>query len=363
MKDKIIKVLLENTSKIGVSETDAKNVFEENLGRMRIDFSDYKEESLLKKALLNTLGYFKSLNRGTGGKVFEAIIIGKGAVYDAYKKEREEAINKGYVGENGEPIFFDERFSWRLNKPIPAAGSDESYSQRLYGLLKLEDSDEIKLSVIYVNNKKKIDEAPELNKLYKIRLSCKDENLNNDILFVNSIAATRFSLVEDKIVDIQQLINSVAPNSIFSFNELELSDTQSLPLQIGFARATVTKINFTNDDVSSNVVEVMPMAETLDIDNLDSIDIDNVEPKTIWVNKAIDINFGVGSDVLICYQKSSNDALNAVGFYVINSTAPEVKPKPLTVNEETPKQKSTGQLNLFGEKVEDSVWQKVGDSE
>ena len=79
--------------------------------------------------------------------------------------------------------------------------------------------------------------------------------------------------------------------------------------------------------------------------NITKLDIDNIEPITVWIPKNIELNFGVGSDIMVMTQKSiSTDKegntvnnYNGLGVYVLVNTGPVNKPKPITYTSEESK--------------------------
>jgi len=212
-------------------------------------------------------------------------------------------------------------------------------TKRLYGVFKLDGTDNWKPGVVYLNGRKKIASSPEFFKEHIVKLSIKDDKLADDELYMNSISATRFSKKNDTIVAFDKMVEAVLPKNLFQdIGMLSEVSTDDLPLGIAITKATVTKINLTEDKVKSNVVEVMSLAESLEGTDITKLDIDNIEPITIWVPKNIELNFGVGSDVMVMVQKSTStdkegntvNNYNGLGIYVLVNTGPVNKPKPIT---------------------------------
>lgn len=321
-------------TKLGIPKEQLFQEFEHNMKSLE---KNYSGPTLLARAIQIMRGaYSKQFNNKA--KAFECVVIGLGQVYDRYKKVRQDAVDKGFLNENGQPIFTD--YKWREGKIIPPANSTESMQSRVYGLFKENTQGQWKPGVMFY------DGNPLDSKLLfaktQVRGGIKDEALADPVLTINSTNVTRFIKTEDA-KDVEEMFKQLMPQNCIALENTEQANSDALPLNIVITKGTVVNVNITDGD-KSNIVELAKP-----INDLNDIDLSAVGPEetpnyTIWMPKQIDLTkVGIGSEVLVVTQiskitdKDNNlkTNYNGIGLYVLNGVVPEIQDIPAPAEEQT----------------------------
>ena len=342
---------------VGMSEEELEKEFQVILEEQKIEHPTDNEEIRLARTLMRQQAYHSKQFKG-GGKLCDCIIIGAGTSYDPYKAERKEAVDKGFVNADGKPLFWSKRYEWKWKGAnpgetkevvIPSEKDDESCSRRVYAVVKVQDTENFKPAVIFLNGRKLCSTLPEFFTATKVKLGIKDDKINEDILSLNSTSSTKFQVVDVKPIDFPKMYEALLPRNYVPYEDLEtIKSSDELPLGVIITSGIVTHINLTKEGVNSNAVEIMKVSKT--IDDFSKVG-EEVVNKTFWVPKDIPINFGEGSEIVLVAQKSTREKdgkdvenYNALGIYCIYSNAAKVELKPIVMQEVEEEEKEKDEI-------------------
>jgi len=337
-----VKEIFEDWSKkTGIPVDEFQKEFKDYYEKKKKDSPELKEEILTAKALSYVRGTY-SRQFQSRAKAFTCYIIGRGDAYDPYKKERDLAIEQGHLNDDGQPLFFDERpsLSWRKGQVIPSPDDDSSLQRIVYGVFKLEGTDKFKPGMLYLNGRKLIENFPEMYTEYKVRLGCKDKELEKPVLTLNTAGVTRFIKTGKKQIDFEKMAKALFPQNIASVDKLEKFNSDAVPLGLFITKGLVVGINLTKDTsadgkpIKSNSIELAVLDE--DLEKAKDFGSEEKNTVTVWVSKDYPIDFGIGSEIVVVgtkyLGKDDVSGYNAKGIYVSYNTGPENKPEPITAN-------------------------------
>jgi len=339
--DEEVKKMFQMWSEIlGSTPAELEQEYTEIEKEMKEQHSDDTPEVLRNRALMRQQAMYSKQFK-SNAKEFDVVLLGAGGMYDPYKTERKDATEKGFVDNEDRPIFFSKRFEWKWKDrdgstkeiPVPTEKDDESCTRRVYGAFKLKGTEDWKKGLMYLNGRKLCNNISPTFITAKTKAGIKDDKLNDDILVMNSASVTSFVWnKESKAVEPKGFIEQIFPQNYIPFDELSgIRSSDDYPLGLLITSGIVTNINMTQDNVNSNVVEIMKKSESVeDFQNIG----EGVSTVTYWFPKDLPLNFGEGSEVMLIGQKSTREkdgkdveSYNGVGVYVIYNTGPAVEPK------------------------------------
>jgi len=314
--DKIVKeIVSKSTDTKEQVKAHAKRITKEYEAR---GFDKGDIERLMPQALQ---AYYKKQLKSTAN-AFEGVILGKSNVWDMAKKPRaavkakiEElglkgAMEAGFVNGEGEYLYND--FDWRKGKPIP-----ESDLQRSVYMVADTDDGTFELALLRLrgSNCELVTPhfAPVSFRAVKGKKDAKGRRLLYDIKVseFEKVAASDFNFMEF----FENTVMGLAKKSVIQLADVEQwHDANADDFnRFCFSKVNCVRINFTDDSIASNVMEIDDISLELNMDQLNTV--------TVWMPKHITVDFPENTmEMILVSQSSQNNegdvSLNALGVWV-----------------------------------------------
>ena len=223
---------------------------------------------------------------------------------DFYNKNPQEAIDKGYTNEKGEPLFFvtpdeEERIpEWRkslIGKPL----SEHSYSRTIEGIGKLRDStDKPKPFIQYLNGKVAQQDIPMF---VPITSKCNNKTKEGDeILTFNSSAFSVFKPTAiEGLPDMKTLFSTfyneqtTRITNLKSYYEMVREDKNRFVVVKGM-------VDYIDEDAKEKGKRGFIIVNDIDIGDKDFENLEMGVPSVqCWIPEHIAVDFGVRSEVYV----------------------------------------------------------------
>ena len=307
-------------SKISSTPEKLEKEFQEKMKVGKEINKNLEEKDLEGKVLSNMrISYKKQFD--SKAEKFLGVIIGNKGVKDADDWIRTEVADKikemgeekakelGYINAKdqvcfNDGAFFDEdgkkqytpesaKYKWRRTRVIPDFSPRSSFIGYLPNL-------ENKLFVMYNNE---TEQFPELFKEVEFLATTKSSK-KDDILFLNSVAATKFTTVGKETIDFKAIAKEIFEDNCVGFEKIfgEAQNKEDLykPEKAKIKNFIITRANASKITITEGLNDKgREKNNVIEVSDIGDLSIDEGKDPTGFVNKQIPINFAEGSLVYL----------------------------------------------------------------
>jgi len=318
--------------KLGLPMEEVIKQFKEEIEHLKDVLDTDNEELIQKRAWTRVRGEWKRQLK-SDAKMFNGVVLGASDPFDlvsyprrqakqAYKEDPEEAIEKGLVNEDGEPLDTREKFSTgtpnpNYGKPLP----DHRWIRNVVGICKPIDEDEVSMFTMTLNDNQATDIDIPSFKPVRFRANEGQEGSGKPgFKKLNPWSGLQFNVVEDADFSVEDVL---------AVDEMDkvLIDLEEIPDWHARNATDPTSVMAVEGDVeyiadSPNQNNSLRMV--IDSDEL------GMDDYTVWVpeHEFESCDFGAGSRVMVVgsttqseFNGETDHMINAWGIYAY----PELK--------------------------------------
>jgi len=177
---------------------------------------------------------------------WQAFAIKKGLIIEDDETEElqwfAKAVEAGMLNEKGEFLYTADLINsdaqkWLVDKKEVI--DPEKWEKTAYGLFKMAGTNEVKIGVLYIRNPDEFN--PILFRVYKFRAGCSKPD--NKVLSMSGTKVTKLDVctgIDISFVEFQNMINEIAPDCLYTFNDLYNLDEKKAEFKQGVPRIAVT---------------------------------------------------------------------------------------------------------------------------
>ncbi|MFW6121060.1 MAG: hypothetical protein ACOC80_09215 [Petrotogales bacterium] len=311
--------------KLGLPKEEVLQEYEETMKHLSDVLETDNKKTIQRRAWARVRGDWHRQLR-SDAKMFNGVVVGASSPFDMsrqmyqqakeeYRKNPEEAIKKGFVNDDGEPLDWQGKFV-----PKGDVLPEHNWIRNVVGICKPIEADEVEVFKMTLNGK----QAKELQiptfKPVRFRANISDRQ-GIGFKWLNPWSGLQFRVVED--VDFN--MNDVFESSVLNDMWISLDE---IPEWTETHQGTYNEIFITEGDVS--FIADAPNPKTGNLRMVIDSDEIGMDSYTVWIPEELvdEVDFGRGSSVVVsgrANQTMFNDEvdymINAWGLYAY----PELK--------------------------------------